>query len=456
MKKIIIISIILIILILLTFRFFVLNKDFNEQVIETSNLKNYNLSDYINIDYYANVERYYVYGTHFNIEGTLNNIYSILEEHNIQGFNDVYFEMCLKGITDEIKYDLEYEINEENGSVKFMLSDKINKGIYLDNISNGEYALLLKLNYKIKNDYSNGDKTDCIYISFNLQNNYDDIEYYTITQDSQNKKILIVEEENDNNDIIKFTVDNTDIKDGEIFDITIDAGHGGSDPGAVKNDYYESNIVLDYALILKERLESAGLKVKLTRQSDEYVQPYGDGGRAVVPNEVKSKYCFSLHLNSNEETIYNGGIEIYCPNDIDYELADSLLENVLNKTNIGVSGNLASKIKDGIYVKNYTNIQIKEANSYAKELGYEAYNITTSTPYLFMIRETGGIATNAYMDGRNNNYDENFYCNSNQACESYLLELGYINSTDDLNVILEQKNEYVNALADAIINFVNK
>lgn len=455
MKRIIIISIILIVLILIIFRVFVINDDINDKTIETLNLKNYDISDYTKIDYYANISRYYVYGTHFNIEGNLNNIYDIFSEYNIQDFSDVYFEICLKSMIDELRYDVNYELDEENESITFSLSNEINDGIYLDNIPVGEYILLLKLNYKVRNDELNNDETNYIYISFNLDNNYDDIEYYTITQDESNKKIMILEEKNDENTLIKFSVSNFDIGDEEIYDITLDAGHGGIDPGAVKDEYYESDIVLDYVLMLKEELENYGLKVKLTRDSDDYVAPYGENGRAVVPNIVKSKYCFSLHLNSNEETIYNGGVEIYCPNDINYRFATTLIKNILSKTDINTSSNEANKVEDGIYVNNYTNSQINEANLYAKQLSYEEYDITTSTPYLFMLRETGGIATNAYIDGRNKEYDENIYWNSIQACESYLIELGYINSSNDLKVLLDQKKEYVNALAKSIISLVN-
>lgn len=93
-----------------------------------------------------------------------------------------------KNLTDEIKYNLDYEIDEENGSVNFKLSENINDGIYLDDISTGEYLLLLKLNYKVKNSELNNDETYCRYISFNENDSYDDIEYYTITKDDTNNK----------------------------------------------------------------------------------------------------------------------------------------------------------------------------------------------------------------------------------------------------------------------------
>ncbi len=251
MKRIIIISIILIILIFFVFRFFVLNDELNDEVIETSNLKDYNIEDYIDINYFANISSYYVYGTHFNIEGTLNNVHDIFNECGIQSTSDVYFEICLKNLTDEIKYNLDYEIDEENGSVNFKLSENINDGIYLDDISTGEYLLLLKLNYKVKNSELNNDETYCRYISFNVNDSYDDIEYYTITKDDTNNKIVIKQESNNNKNLIKFIVSEDSISDEEIYDITLDAGHGGIDSGAVKDDYYESDIVLEYVKLLK-------------------------------------------------------------------------------------------------------------------------------------------------------------------------------------------------------------
>ena len=40
-----------------------------------------------------------------------------------------------------------------------------------------------------------------------------------------------------------------------------------------------------------------------------------------------------------------------------------------------------------------------------------------------MLRETGGIATKAYVDGRNPNYGANMFYNVNIGGEAYVLEL---------------------------------
>ena len=67
-----------------------------------------------------------------------------------------------------------------------------------------------------------------------------------------------------------------------------------------------------------------------------------------------------------------------------------------------------------------------------------------------MLRETGGIATGAYVDGRNTNYSANKYYNSNIGLESYLIELGYMSVQEDLDNILNNSDAYMQAVAESI------
>ena len=60
----------------------------------------------------------------------------------------------------------------------------------------------------------------------------------------------------------------------------------------------------------------------------------------------------------------------------------------------------------------------------------------------------GGIATNAYVDGRNTAYSANPYYNSNQGIECYQIEMGYIKS--DLEVIKTQMEQYVSAISETL------
>lgn len=119
-------------------------------------------------------------------------------------------------------------------------------------------------------------------------------------------------------------------------------------------------------------------------------------------------------------------------------------------SNINYSNNNSFKEADGVYVRNFTKSVIKDFEKTAKNKGYEPYNITLDTPYLYTIREVGGIATGAYVDGRNTSYSKNEYYNSNQGIECYQIELGYIKN--DLDIIKNEKENYIRAIFEAIQN----
>ena len=53
------------------------------------------------------------------------------------------------------------------------------------------------------------------------------------------------------------------------YKIVVDAGHGGSDPGAVANGLKEKDFTLRAAKYMAKRFEELGIPVKLTRDSDE-------------------------------------------------------------------------------------------------------------------------------------------------------------------------------------------
>ena len=91
---------------------------------------------------------------------------------------------------------------------------------------------------------------------------------------------------------------------------------------------------------------------------------------------------------------------------------------------------------------------IKYAQETAKDKNYQPYPLTENTPYLYTIREVGGIATNAYVDGRNTAYAKNIHYNSNQGIECYQIEMGYIDT--DLQKIIEEEEGYAYSIAEAI------
>lgn len=85
--------------------------------------------------------------------------------------------------------------------------------------------------------------------------------------------------------------------------IVIDAGHGGSDPGAVGCSLEEANVVLDVAQRLRVLLEGSGVRVALTRDDDTFV---GLSARAAYANSRAADGFFSVHSNANAGTPATG------------------------------------------------------------------------------------------------------------------------------------------------------
>lgn len=388
----------------------------------------------------VNMNEYIIYGNHLNIKGTLNKGENLIDIKSIS--------LVLKNNDQEINFDINYEENENN--IEFYTSKEINSGIYLDDISKGDFAFLLKIEY-------NDDNNLIKYYGIKNNTNYKESVYYTVTKNGNNNKITISNKNyklnNESFKYMNFNIKNSN--DDNIYDIVIDPGHGGSDVGAVSGNYYESNLALSYSLKLEKKLKKLGLKVKLTRDTDVTVDSYGDLGRAVIPNKVKAKYLFSIHLNSTPYKMKNGGVEVYAPSNIDYGFARNLAYNIVNVTGSNYSNNTNDKIEDGIYVKYLSREDIASSVENAKKNNYEPYNIKNNTLYYFIIRETGGRITNAYVDGRDKKHGGNQFYDSNIGVESYLLELAFMSSDKDLNNFVKNMDKYVDAVVLSITKELN-
>ncbi|MEW8993666.1 N-acetylmuramoyl-L-alanine amidase [Clostridium sp.] len=97
--------------------------------------------------------------------------------------------------------------------------------------------------------------------------------------------------------------------------ITLDPGHGGSDPGGVYGDLIEKDITLTIAIECEKELLRHGIEVQMTRDTDKYL---GLSQRATMANNNMSDYFVSIHCNVGGGdrgeivySIYNGkGLEL--------------------------------------------------------------------------------------------------------------------------------------------------
>ncbi len=397
----------------------------NEVIIEPSELDK--LSELVSGE--ARITSYTTYGRFFNLEGDV--------DGNIPDLTLVF-----KNKDEESYYDL--VLNEGSGVTNFKTTNLINEGINLEKIPIGSYTILLK----------SGSGDNIKYYTLVNESEMEDINYYTVTKDNENKEINILF--NKYKDMNYLSLDTKNVKlPNDIYDIVIDPGHGGRDVGANKNGHYESQINLDYALKLKEELEKLGLKVKLTRESDESIPNYGDGSRVSTAYIAKAKLLLSIHQNSAVYNVGAGGVEVYVPNHANTSFASKVAQNIVDATSTGFSKNVSNRVASGVYMRTLKQSDLDVIKKEADKKGYTPYEkATTDSTYYFIIRETGGVVTGAYVDSRNPEDDWNPYYNSNQGVESYLLELGYINSSTNLNILLTEKDKYIEAIKMSVKEYL--
>lgn len=171
--------------------------------------------------------------------------------------------------------------------------------------------------------------------------------------------------------------------------VIIDPGHGGSDVGAEYDGRYEKDDNLALALLVDEKLKVMGVESYLTRDSDKQVSLEK---RCEIANRRQAQLYVSLHRNSAEGA---KGVEIWISSDApeaDYALAENIL-NALDE--VGIAQNRGVK------------------TGYARGEG-------------------------------------DYYINSHTKMPSCLVELGFINSETDNELLDEKMDGYAEAIANAI------
>ena len=92
--------------------------------------------------------------------------------------------------------------------------------------------------------------------------------------------------------------------------ILLDAGHGGSDPGACNGKLYEKDYNLKIALKLYEMLEETdGIEVRISRDDDTYISR--DGRLEFVLDNADADLVVSIHNNSLANKNYQGTMVLY-------------------------------------------------------------------------------------------------------------------------------------------------
>lgn len=274
------------------------------------------------------------------------------------------------------------------------------------------------------------------YISSSLT---EDISFYTITRNGKHNLITITTTNN------LLVISKEKAESSEKVDILIDAGHGGTDSGAVASDgTTEAELNLQLSTIIANQLTELGYNVAITRTDDtqpgecsENINAYCPGGRVSQSYEYQANLVISIHHNSGGAT----GFEVYSSIFSDHTLATLVRDNLLTVSSPSTlepyttTDATVTEISDGLYTKSMEDVEYSQS----------------IIDYMYMIREVGALAMKSESA---DNYPNN---QSTIGAEAILIEFGYMDDLSDLAHISDEDVmvEEATAVTTAIDSYLN-
>lgn len=164
--------------------------------------------------------------------------------------------------------------------------------------------------------------------------------------------------------------------------VFLGVGHGGSDPGAVANGFYEKDLNLSIALACREELERHGVTVLMSREKDE---DESLSGKINMCNKFAPDLALDIHNNAGG----GDGAEVYhhYKGGTGKTLANNILAEVVkigqNSRGAKVKTNSSGKdyyafirdtvppavIFEGAFLDHKTDIQIIDTEEERKAMG---------------------------------------------------------------------------------------
>ena len=234
----------------------------------------------------------------------------------------------------------------------------------------------------------------------------------------------------------------------DVYDLIIDPGHGGIDQGTVGNGLFEANEALVISNYLKQRFEEHGLKVKLTREGDYdpaqqetfiYDEaPYAENGRVDQVYRYQAKYVIANHLNAVDSQ--KEGTEVYSSIVTNDRWSRLILDQLTLRGRV-LSDSLENhfRVSEGSY-KRYYACPMENAcrNPYVD--------------YLYMIRETGGFATDPITVSA---YSSTYPTVPHYGAETILVEYAYLDNYQDAMEWYYNWQSWAEAVLEGTLNYLN-
>lgn len=185
----------------------------------------------------------------------------------------------------------------------------------------------------LQNAANSADLSNSLLKSWRTGHPQDDASIARLVLDLDSAETVVKEELNPDQQILTLTLQKAGSSAEKIHlpagtTLVIDAGHGGSDPGAQRGDIQEKEITLGIVEKLRKKLTQAGAKVTMTRSDDTFVSLEE---RVNITNTTVPKVFLSVHINSLETNSNISGIETYYQTEQSKALADAVHKSLVGK-----------------------------------------------------------------------------------------------------------------------------
>lgn len=349
-----------------------------------------------------------------------------------------------------------------NASSLFSADDKIENIRFSDNLQNKSLRIVLDLTHKApytiftldnksrlvvdietnldSKDFSNKSifienirsrKTDqnVMRLVFDLKENLYIHKHFYLKKNEKNIFRLVIDLKINNSLVTEKKKSKT--KKNSEFIITIDAGHGGIDPGAINLGKKEKNITLKAAKELKEMLEKKKFKVFLTRKNDTFISLRK---RRTIAKKNNSDLFISLHVDSLKKKTTRG-TSIYTLSEKASDKITAKLAERENKVDLIAGVNL-EEVDDEVasILLDLNRRETKNASALFAE------------SYVNIIRENGHRLL------RRPHRHAGFAVLKSTNIPSVLIELGFLSNVNDIKLLTKKKTRLrlLASLAEAI------
>ena len=182
-----------------------------------------------------------------------------------------------------------------------------------------------------------------------------------------------------------FTPDGTKLFADSKIKVFLDAGHGGSDPGASWYGYQEKIANIDITLRVKSKLEANGFSVEMTRNGDSSKSL---DERVSIANSSGADLFVSIHNNASISPYAHGTETYWCANGVagSNQLASLIQSNVVSSTgraNRGVKTAdfrvikytaMPAALVEGVFISNQTECDLLKTADFREKLANGIFN----------------------------------------------------------------------------------